>query len=93
MFLEINTSVYVIISIILFLLYFIKRYQNNNYGTTAQIYSCIWCIFSIIIGIYIANTSLSMDKSTADVTTYGLTYLICCIALITSACIVQFMTN
>jgi hypothetical protein len=90
MFLELNTGVYVIISLILFFIYFFNKYSNNNFNTTIQIFSSLWCLCSLIIGAFISINSAKIDDGTHDLNTTGITYLICSVVLITSSQIVTW---
>ena len=69
--------------------FIMKELINNNIEKFSDAAAAGWTI----IGIYIAVNSSLMDKSMIDSTTFGLTYLICCIALLSGAYIVQFMSN
>jgi uncharacterized membrane protein YsdA (DUF1294 family) len=90
MFLELNTGVYVIISLILFFIYFFNKYSDNNFNTTTQIYASLWCLSSLIVGAFISINSGKIDNGTHDTNTTGITYLVCSLVLITSSLIVTW---
>ncbi len=90
MFAELNSGVFGIIALILFIIHFGNKMMKGSLDSYAYSSACCWCIISICVLSAVGGGGATMDSGKMMPQVIGGTYLLCSICLIVSSCIVNF---